>query len=179
MIILPKWWCVLLTMNPLNGFYTDDQKHQCLYFLFLAFLFHKGFTWYLHFIPLSSYLQKWSNNNARAGKSGGFFFSPGDLSKDVPLLVRGMLLKKRSALVWRDRALHVRIAIAALLFGRRLCCCGRLSWCQWPAERLSVRRVFLGRVAVQNYSFTSVVYIMICKWDQMEVALCGTVLHDA
>lgn len=30
--------------------------------------FHKAFTCYLHFIQLSSYLQKWSSNNAMGGK---------------------------------------------------------------------------------------------------------------
>lgn len=40
-------------------------------------------------------------------------------------------------------------------------------------------RVFLGKVTMQNYSFTSVVYIMICKRDHMEIALPGAVLHVA
>lgn len=54
--------------------------------------------------------------NARGGKSGNFF-SPGILSKDVPLLVSGALIKKRSALVWRDPALLSRLVLAALFFG--------------------------------------------------------------
>lgn len=83
---------------------TDDHKHHCLYFPLSEFLFHEAFTWYLHFIRLSSYLQKWSSNNARAGgKAVISFFFPRRSQQRCSFAGKCVVLKECSVLVCDSR----------------------------------------------------------------------------
>lgn len=80
--------------------------------------------------------------------------------------------------MWQDRALHVRFIFGALWFVLLLLI-ALLLGCKLSAEKLSVVCMFLRKVMVQNYNFTSVVYIKIYEWDHVKIALSRTVLRDA